>query len=935
MSDSWGNDPLKTGTPPATATPAKTDSWGNDPINTGVPSMTIRPTPTPAAAAPTPATPAAVQQQSGDMLAQPHQREGNFYSSATAVPQQFEPMLQQAATKYGVPLGVLHWVGYHESAWNPGAIGIPTSDGPALGMFQFKASTAKELGINPMDPAQSIDGAARYLRHLYDQTGDWTAAVERYGTFSTGMGARRDAMAKAGFRQYAGDQATLPGGPGMGPGRGDDDGYPSEAIREANRGFAEGFGDEPLGLSPRSEEELEDWGIYNKPGENNPLKAINRGIIGPVAAAGDLALRLPSGALRAGQAYVQQQGVNLGVPGLGRDIAAIPESVMGASEEGFMSKTPVERALTAQQQTDRAALQTANQILGYGSTPQGKAARIVGKRANQDVTGGNYYRPETDYDVPPADGGRPTIALPTGPADDVVGNLDRMRASGKPAAPVHVLGTNTQGLAGRVARSPGEGQGIIRRGVAETDAGAAARAQGDVGTHLTQGSSAYRTTVDLMAKRSADANPLYEKAFEGGSIAPLFDQFQDAFNETSKASKQAAADVEAAQSQLNAALSKQPVTGGNVYSTSAANEGVRAARLNLQAAQARRAHAEAMRGMVLDKLRQAQEDIANDTPGAVWNPRIQEFLDLPQVKQGLRSGFDLERMDAVTERRPFNPTEYAMTPDGEVIRVPNMRTLNVAKKGLDQMIAAERDKITGRLSERGVSLANLQREFVKELDAVNPDYKKAREAWAGPSASLDAVNWAKVVDNKDVSAEQVAQEFSDMSEGQKDFARLAVADRLLAKIGDTTFGADEAKNLIKNPNMRDRLQPIFRTQDEFVSYVTAVADERRMYDVATRMLKNSATADRLAEDASGDLSAAAHGVHAVASIAHGNVGRALGSGIRAGRELLRRKDPAVDAEIARILMNPEGGPQVVNGELDFSPPAPPIQTPNGPIYPRQ
>ena len=141
----------------------------------------------------------------GDMLTQPRQKEGDFYGGAYKVPPKFAPMLDQASTKYGVPLGVLHWVGYHESMWNPTAVGSQTSSGTAKGMFQFMDGTAKELGINPLDPAQAIDGAARYLRKLYDETGDWTAAVEKYGTFSTGLGARRDAMAKRGFQGFFND----------------------------------------------------------------------------------------------------------------------------------------------------------------------------------------------------------------------------------------------------------------------------------------------------------------------------------------------------------------------------------------------------------------------------------------------------------------------------------------------------------------------------------------------------------------------------------------------------------------------------------------------------------------------------------------------------------------------------------------------------------
>ena len=48
------------------------------------------------------------------------------------------------------------------------------------GIAQFTESTAKARGVDPMNPASAIPGAAKYLRELYDETGSWEKAVERY-----------------------------------------------------------------------------------------------------------------------------------------------------------------------------------------------------------------------------------------------------------------------------------------------------------------------------------------------------------------------------------------------------------------------------------------------------------------------------------------------------------------------------------------------------------------------------------------------------------------------------------------------------------------------------------------------------------------------------------------------------------------------------------
>jgi len=60
--------------------------------------------------------------------------------------------------------------GVAESALNPAAV----SDAGALGLMQFLPATARELGVNPLDPESAIQGAALYNRMLQDQ---WRAAA--------------------------------------------------------------------------------------------------------------------------------------------------------------------------------------------------------------------------------------------------------------------------------------------------------------------------------------------------------------------------------------------------------------------------------------------------------------------------------------------------------------------------------------------------------------------------------------------------------------------------------------------------------------------------------------------------------------------------------------------------------------------------------------
>ena len=100
-------------------------------------------------------------------------------------------LLDQAETKYGLPKGLLHAQMQAESNGNPNAV----SPKGARGLMQFMPATAKELGIDPNNPTQAIDGAGRYMKTLIDQTGNVDDAV---GAYNWGIGnVKRKGMANA------------------------------------------------------------------------------------------------------------------------------------------------------------------------------------------------------------------------------------------------------------------------------------------------------------------------------------------------------------------------------------------------------------------------------------------------------------------------------------------------------------------------------------------------------------------------------------------------------------------------------------------------------------------------------------------------------------------------------------------------------------------
>lgn len=88
----------------------------------------------------------------------------------------YDAMFSSAAQKYGLNPALLKAVAKQESGYNPNA----RSGAGAQGIMQFMPGTAKSMGVNPMDPASAIDGAARMLSGLKKQFGSTQLALAAY-----------------------------------------------------------------------------------------------------------------------------------------------------------------------------------------------------------------------------------------------------------------------------------------------------------------------------------------------------------------------------------------------------------------------------------------------------------------------------------------------------------------------------------------------------------------------------------------------------------------------------------------------------------------------------------------------------------------------------------------------------------------------------------
>lgn len=113
----------------------------------------------------------------GYLRARGRDADGNAISSSTSrrvkagsesvAGGKWDAQIASAAAKYGIDPALVEAVMHQESRGNEKA----RSAKGARGLMQLMPQTAVGLGVDPEDPAQNIDGGARYLRQMLDQFG--------------------------------------------------------------------------------------------------------------------------------------------------------------------------------------------------------------------------------------------------------------------------------------------------------------------------------------------------------------------------------------------------------------------------------------------------------------------------------------------------------------------------------------------------------------------------------------------------------------------------------------------------------------------------------------------------------------------------------------------------------------------------------------------
>jgi hypothetical protein len=181
--------------------------------------------------------------------------------------------------------------------------------------------------------------------------------------------------------------------------------------------------------------------------------------------------------------------------------------------------------------------------------------------------------------------------------------------------------------------------------------------------------------------------------------------------------------------------------------------------------------------------------------------------------------------------------------------------------------------------------------------------------------------------NPSVSPEENADFVKSLTENDRQFALLGLADKMLERLRKSGLNSDESKALVNNEWVKRQMRPFFKDEKDFNGFIESVANERQMHATKTGLMGGSQTAEKTAEDVS-DVNAGVRAMSAAKigmSVVQGRVFHSVGEMWRLYRDVSQKPDPKLGEALAKILFAPditetEIGRRLAAGDTNFANP---------------
>lgn len=170
------------------------------------------------------------------------------------------------------------------------------------------------------------------------------------------------------------------------------------------------------------------------------------------------------------------------------------------------------------------------------------------------------------------------------------------------------------------------------------------------------------------------------------------------------------------------------------------------------------------------------------------------------------------------------------------------QTLDYVKRGMDDILESQRNPITGRLvlDEAGRAQNQVRSQLLSEVDRLNEPFRQARQAYAGPMQSRDALE--RGVDAYKLSPNDLAMQVSNQSPEHLAQMQVGYRGALVDHAGKVRDNQNPFEATLGSPTARARMETLYPGADGVANLVRQRGLEDSLQQTSNAILGNSRTA---------------------------------------------------------------------------------------------
>lgn len=203
-------------------------------------------------------------------------------------------------------------------------------------------------------------------------------------------------------------------------------------------------------------------------------------------------------------------------------------------------------------------------------------------------------------------------------------------------------------------------------------------------------------------------------------------------------------------------------------------------------------------------------DAAFSAPGAS-SVDISGIIKTPIGRQGLERAGARVQNQLGPDGQPVDPASmgFDFNDAGEVTlgSTPSFQQLDAFKQGLDDIIQGGYDPIARNYTPEAQSAIAMKKQLVGQIDSVNPAYKDARAAYAGPAADRDALQQGKAALNLPPDAMNFQRQ--GLSESQQGQYGLGYRSAMAEQAGKVRYNTNPWETAFGTPQAQSKVGELF------------------------------------------------------------------------------------------------------------------------------